>query len=521
MNNKYLTHLFSIGYLLAGTLLFNACTAGFEDLNRPGNQISNEELDRDNFRMGAFFPQMTDNVFPVQENSYQHNEGFIGDSYARYTTLALEKFMASNHMFYNAPLNWRNAYPFDDVMTKIYGPWNEIRTMTNGEGINFAWAQVLRVAAMQRLTDMYGPIPYSQVVSGNLLTPYDSQQAVYEAMFKDLTDAINVLTPYANANPDARPLAKFDGVYNGDFYKWVKFANSLKLRMAIRVRFASPTLAQQMAEEAVGHPIGVFTSNDDNATYANVENPVWQTYVGWPDMKVCADITAYMNGYEDPRRAKYFQKATMDGAEDAGGYVGLRAGVTSYTDTKMAGYSVVKSEKTDRLLWMCAAEVAFLKAEGAMLKWNMGGTVKEFYEQGISLSFNQWGVSGASEYAENSTLVPGDYKDPNSTGSAPALSTVKIKWDDSATAEVMLERIITQKWIALWPIGQEAWSEYRRTGYPKLFPLAKSIIPDIPVANRIPFPPAEYSKNRENMTDAVSKIGGADDYASKMWWQKK
>ena len=84
-----------------------------------------------------------------------------------------------------------------------------------------------------------------------------------------------------------------------------------------------------------------------------------------------------------------------------------------------------------------------------------------------------------------------------------------------------MERLITQKWIAMWPLGQEAWSEYRRTGYPRFFPLLNGNVTNLPSANRIPFPPSEYIRNAANVNAAVSKLGGADNYQTKVWWQRR
>ncbi|MCS2438108.1 SusD/RagB family nutrient-binding outer membrane lipoprotein [Bacteroides ovatus] len=116
------------------------------------------------------------------------------------------------------------------------------------------------------------------------------------------------MTVYVTENPNNRTMAKYDKVYDGDFEKWVKFANSLKLRMAIRIRFADREYARQMAEEAINHSIGVITSNEDNATSLGTKNQLYTVLVQWPDQCVSADITSYMKGYNDPRMSKYFKR---------------------------------------------------------------------------------------------------------------------------------------------------------------------------------------------------------------------
>jgi hypothetical protein len=108
--------------------------------------------------LGAFFPQLEDIAFPAQENNYQMNENLIGDVYGRYMMTTKSNWNSKTFAVYKAASGWYD-FPFNSTMTSVYTAWNEIRKLTNGEGINYAWAQILRVAAMQRITDMYGPIP--------------------------------------------------------------------------------------------------------------------------------------------------------------------------------------------------------------------------------------------------------------------------------------------------------------------------------------------------------------------------
>lgn len=514
MKNRYTKKIITMGFLFIGVILFSGCTDKFEEINAPKYMVGDEEMKGDNFELGAFFPQLINNAFPAQENSYQMNENLIGDVYGRYMMTTKSAWNATNFAVYNAPDAWIK-HPFEDVMTKVYSAWNEIRKLTDGKGINFAWAQILRVAAMQRLTDMYGPIPYTKVVNGDLKVPYDSQKDVYVAMFDDLTEAINVLTTYVLVNPSSRSMAAFDGVYEGDFEKWIKFANSLKLRMAIRIRLADAVLAKEMAEEAVNHTFGVMMANSDNAFYSYVKgNPIFVMWSSYHDTRICADLTSYMNGYEDPRREKYFQKATI---ESTTGYLGIRSGGYSVSEEWACKYSSPNINKSDKLLWMPVAEVTFLRAEGALIGWNMKGSTEELYETAIKQSFEQWGAAGADTYIADNKRTQINYVDPNNKYSSNALSTITIKWDETASNEIKLEKIITQKWIAMYPIGQEAWSEYRRTGFPKLFPVPnQSLI----VANRIPFSSDEYINNNENIHAAVGELNGNDNYETKLWWAK-
>lgn len=514
----------NINRIVIATLLFSGITSfvscNFEDINAPKYQASEEDLKGDNYNLGAFFPQLEDIAFPAQENNYQMNENLIGDVYGRYMMTTKSNWNSKTFAVYKAASGWYD-FPFNSTMTSVYTAWNEIRKLTNGEGINFAWAQILRVAAMQRITDMYGPIPYTKVSSGNLKVTYDSQEEVYKAMFEDLNNAINALTTYVSANPNSKPMADYDGIYAGDFKLWVKFANSLKLRMAIRIRYADPTLAKTMAEEAVNHIYGVMTSNADNAKYYYTKgNPITVMWDAYKDTRACADLTSYMLGYNDPRISKYFQ--TSNEIKGNKGYFGLRSGIATESETWACQYSAPNIYKSDPLYWMMASEITFCRAEGALLGWNMNGTAKSLYETAIKQSFDLWGATGYESYINDATSKQADYADPNGKASLSALSTITIKWNESDTQEQKLERIITQKWIALYPIGQEAWSEYRRTGYPKFFPVAQTTeFAGLVVANRIPFPYSEYENNHDNVTAAATLLGGKDNYATKLWWDKK
>ena len=174
---------------------------------------------------------------------------------------------------------------------------------------------------------------------------------------------------------------------------------------------------------------------------------------------------------------------------------------------------------------MKAAEGYFLRAE-AKLRWDLGSeTAKSLYEQGITLSFDEAGVSGAASYISNSTSVPADFADKSGNGNdTSARGTVTIAWDDNDNFETKLEKIITQKWIAIYPDGEEAWSEFRRTNYPKLFPTMNDLsglgLQSLQI-RRLRFPTSEYETNNANVTAAATLLGGADNAKSKLWWDKK
>lgn len=520
MNMIILNKIKKLPVFLLSIGILASCTDKFEEYNRDPSQPTDEEIMEGNYKLGAFFPQMINNAYPSQENVYQMGENLIGDPYGRYLSVANSGW-STTFAFFNAPDGWINS-PFNDAFGKVYGGWSQVNQLTGGEGYLFAWAEIIRVTSMQRLTDMYGPLPYSKIQSGSIAVGYDSQEEVYNGMFKDLDNAINILTDFVTANPSFRDMASFDNVYGSDFSKWIKYANSLKLRMAVRICYANPTLAKQKAEEAVKHPIGPMVGNDDNTLNPYPQHPIWTCVVNWGDSKPCADIVSYMLGYNDPRISKYFTPTTLEGAVDE--YLGVRTGYALPGSGVTSKYSNSTYGRTDKTLWMPAAETAFLKAEGALRGWDMGGTAQQFYEEGVKLSFDQWGAGGVDSYLVDETSKPADFNDPDPAVAAKALSTMTIKWDEAADFETKLERLITQKWIAMYPLGQEAWSEQRRTGYPRFFPVLINASDDpnltTRLASRIPFPPAEKDNNALNYDEAVQLLGGPDKYGTKLWWDK-
>ena len=156
----------------------------------------------------------------------------------------------------------------------------------------------------------------------------------------------------------------------------------------------------------------------------------------------------------------------------------------------------------------------------------MGGTAKDLYEEGIRTSFSEWGATGADSYVANSTAKPAAFVDnsgQNNGTSAP--SAITIAWNDNDSFETSLERLMTQKWIAMFPNGCEAWAEYRRTGYPKLLRVVSNrsngVVDDDLQIRRVPFPISEYSTNPSGVAAGVAALGGLDNSGTKLWWDQK
>lgn len=380
--------------------IFCGCTSNFEDYNT--NPYQPHDLNPP-----MLYTTMITSGVNVQQNDNQMIDQMVGGPFGGYLSMSQDWGRVNNFYTYNADDNW-NQIPFNTPFEKFYANYYRIQEATGEKGHFWAMAKLLRVNTMHRVTDAYGPIPYSQVSKGVAATPYDSQEDVYKHMFEDLDYAINILKEYVTETGGMKPLEGYDPVFNGDYSKWVRFANSMKLRLALRISSADPVLAQKKAEEAVADNGGLIETPSDNAmcSVGAEPNPYQLVANDWGEIRVNATIASYMNGYNDPRRSAYFTASTVGG--NYGTYVGMRSGIQGAKPATYANFSKPKYEKTDPITIFYCSETAFLRAEGALKGWNMGGTAQHFYEEGIKLSFSERGISSneAEIYIKDTESTP-------------------------------------------------------------------------------------------------------------------
>lgn len=529
-------------FALPGVLalvLSTACTKNFDEMNTNQHEADEDMMASDNLKTGAFFAQMQRNVVLFKDGAnltsdYQVAQGLTSDVFSGYVAPTGTWYGGVHNGAYYFITGWIER-TFTSGFASVMPAWQSIKKTADEQGLPeiTALATIVKVQGMHRVTDAYGPIPYNNYGSGTLQNSYSSQQDVYTKFFQELDDAITVLTGYAQSNPSTRLLQKYDYIYGGNVANWVKFANTLRLRLAMRIVYADAALAKTEAEKSITNPFGVISSLAERAAlqrsinltyYHPLQEIAYSFNAG--EARMSASMDAYMNGYADPRRAAYFTRA------DDNNFHGVRQGIlttnwTPYTGTKISNLNMNIS--TTPIVWMTAAESFFLRAEGALRGWAMGGTAQDFYNQGIAASFVENGLQAtdAATYAANNTATPMAFTDNSGqTGNnATAPSTIKIQWNAADNFETNLERIITQKWIALYPDGPEGWAEQRRTGYPKLFlPVNNSsngTVPNGTSVRRIPFPLSEYNNNRAGVQTGITLLGGADGGGTKLWWDKK
>jgi hypothetical protein len=517
MNTRYKL----INVVLSALMVLTAasCTKDFDKYNTDPTGIPNTQLD-----ITSLFPPLQSSIF----RNYQTAQNLSADGFSGYM-MSPTPFKATYDLNYTLVDDW-DKNGFNDQYTFVMAPVNKMASVgirtTNPD--LWAVALIIKVEAMHRVTDKFGPIAYSQVGKSITSTPYDTQQSVYNQFFNELDTAVNNLKTYTAANPGKQPFQKFDRIYNGDYTKWIKFANSLRLRLALHIVKADPATAKLQAEKAMNAANGgLLTDVADDAAIAvapGVISDLYQITHDYDDNRLGASLATYLTGYNDPRLAVYAKPATDP--LFAGKYIGIRIGSSIQVKQDYQTYASLNTDKTFLTTTpeqiMTAAEVWFLKAEAGLRGWAGAGDPKTNYEKGIQVSMQQWGVNPGN-YINDATSKQAAYVDPkNAANNSAAVSSVTIKWEEGASNEQKLERIMTQKWLAVFPEGQEAWTEFRRTGYPKLLTVVNNtsngnIDTQIQV-RRLGYPSNEYSSNNAELQKAIQLLGGKDNGGTRVWW---
>lgn len=386
------------------------------------------------------------------------------------------------------------------------GPLRDFQDVVNSGKANSrpnveAQGLVMRSWLFQIMTDAWGDIPYSEALQGTgetrIVTPkYDTQEQVYTGILADLKRANDIITGGGQA------VAAGDLIYGGDVAHWKKFANSLRLRAAMRLSQVNPTLARTEAAAAI--TAGVFTSNDDNAMLhftesAPSQSPLYLNQLGYggqrDDHGVSATMVNTLKALNDPRLPVYAQPAPSDGQ--------YRGAMNGPTDANAAQINTI-SRLGEYFLsadWpaplMTYAEVLFLRAEAAQRGY-VAADAAGLYREAIRASMEMYDIPTATI---------------NAYLTQPSVAF------NSATG---LTQIAQQKWIALFMNGPEAYAEVRRLNAPVLAPASGSVIgPRIPV--RIFYPTNEESYNKANLEAAVARNGGQgipEGLLTPVWWDK-
>lgn len=518
LHKIYYTKQVSCG-LLTLLLLVVSCTDKFEELNTPVNQIVAANIDAT--LLGQAFAQAQFYGLNGDNQAFQRSESLFADEYAQYFATTEANFDSGN---FTEVASWTNRY-YNDVYSRASPQLLFVEQFTaDAMPVANAIAKVWKVEMYHRISDFFGPIIYSEFGNAQTSVAYDSQETVYHDFFKTLDEAVTVLKQNGGQNA----FGTDDLVYQGDADKWLRFANSLRLRLALRIAYIEPDLAKSEAEKAVAD--GVMTDNTANAMVKTTANSLnfyaAITYID--EFRMSATMQSVLTGFNDPRVSEFF-----DEAEQGGGYKGIRNGLPRlekgafleplHSFINIRWRPLARGGTNPPLRVMAAAEVYFLRAEGALRGWNMGGTTEELYNEGIRTSLREWTTASAPQIEDfvTSTNTPVAINDKWKT---PAMSDIPVKFGTAGTFERKLEQIITQKWIGLFPDGWEAWTERRRTGYPVGFPIIESFNPDIStteIMRRLKFTTGEISSNSAAVVAARQLLNGPDENYTRLWWDAK
>jgi len=477
------------------TLLLGACDDRLEEVNT--NPNSQNEIDPEYLFSSAVLSSSGGRSYVGIEWPFglQYGHYYVGNNIPRFIDNYYDNYTES---FYNEPFNAFFSGPIRHIkevlrMTEVGGEYeNHVRNSV---------AKIMESYNYIRLTDAFGAVPYVEGGYGQkeiLYPKYDQVEDIYKMVFDELEKAIDLLKD-ANAD-DAFPGA--DPLYENDLEQWGRFANSLRLRMAMRVRFVEPELTKTIVGECLQEPL--IEENVDNAKrlyqdgdVGEFHNPINYFIRIYYTVKASEKIVEALKEKGDPR-LEIFIRPNVDGD-----YIGLPNGLS---DASLAEWDMEKmSIPTDTLVGkgataylLTASEVNFLRAEAAL--FNMSNEDPDvWYKKGIKEALKQWEIDEAlitNYLASNEAILSG-------------------------TTEEQFEQIATQLWIGLLPDGFEGWTNIRRTGYP-VIPQRTAPMYDLGATNgvlpkRFRYAANETNLNGENYLKAM-ELQGPDEVLTPLWW---
>lgn len=502
MKNKFIQY---ISVFLLGVFTLSSCDNGFEEMNKDPNAVITPDL-KSMFTLAEVFMNgqdyshtRTNNLYTSQFVQHFAQPGGVGSVYVWSSAYSSALYGETHGKGLNQTFQLMSVLPQTDEYANMYQA-----------------CRIMKAYMFQRLTDVHGDIPYFDAgkgYNGNIFAPkYDTQKAIYEDLIKELdqaSDALDASKPF---------VGRGDLFYNSDITKWKKFANTLLLRVAMRLSNVDPALSKQYVEKAVAK--GVFTSNDDNVVLQHElnpqgvkTNPITSTWVikelngGDCNIKYSKTFIDQLKNNNDPR-LRIYAKLEGSGDNNPANQEGLDNGALEFPNG--GNKKLISDPNTSTVLRtdapsiiMTYAEAQFLLAEAAQKGLNVNGTAKTFYENGVKAAMQMLTVYGNrvpavtdAEYTDYITAHPFD-------------------------ASKALEQIGTQKWISLLFNGYEAYAEYRRTGFPVLIPV---IHPNGETNGTIPrrliYDQSELITNPSNYQEAVQRQG-PDLMITRIWWDKK
>ena len=527
------------------------------------------------------------------EHAYQRQYSLGPDLYAQYFVVPHTQFMyGSLTSTYDISAEFNGSLLGAYTMAKN----NFIPVLTN-QYIDYipeikAITLLYYCLAAQENADLAGPYSYGQdKLNRENVTKYNDLKTIYYDIVSSLDNIVACLKHYESERPEwykkniESILTEYNqtsrGILTGDnsMISYIKLANSLKLRMAMHIVKVEPETAKKWAEEAVAS--GVIEYIDEQMGIFPLINgfshPLIHITSSWGDAKLSASFESLLVSLNHPyiitatdedeaiRNMAVFNTNSnripnRDNPEEVleanTRICGIRSGTyvfegfgQTYAENKYQAYSTINNDYFNNqmipLYFIKFSEVDFLRAEGALRGWEMGGTAQEFYERGIrnacladpvspgyawyagelDPTTGEYFSEGAyKEYMEQTEAVPYVSVDPIGDGEPwESVTKIGVAWNDGDNPETKLEKIITQKYIALFPLSTEAWTEMRRTGYPKMFPVLNPEDGDGSleygdIIRRIPWVPTDSNTKEIVEKSGIPTLGGPDQQATRLWW---
>lgn len=476
-------------------VMAGGCTKDFDTINK--NPNSPENINSDYLMADV----LLGTAYAYQDEAFARRPVAAG----RYITLVQTTI---NDLFTWGAVSWDNIYQRLIVNQQLMD-----QATANGEKQYLAVAKIMKAFNFSYLTDLYGDVPYSRALlskaQGVTKPAYDQQKDIYPSLLQMLEEANELLR---GKTGDLNPVQ--DVYFAGSILKWRRFANSLRLRMLLRISKNYPaafTEMQTILNDPERYPL--FTAVSDNAEVIYKDNIAANAWPGgklvmidfdFNKTKASKELVDNLLALNDPRLPVWVQpvQTTVGATVDNNQYVGVPNAIdapTAYNggETHQSLLGTLFRKNQDNMLKACLmsyTELCFILSE-ALQRGKItisGKTAEDYYLMGIKSSMTFYGVDAAA--------TAGHYYDQP-----------KVKYDGT------LEQLITQKWLAMIFKGAEGWFDHRRTGFPKF-----SIGP-LAVKNEVPrryrYPDNESTLNQENYKSAVATFGADDEYTL-MWYLK-
>jgi len=501
----------------------SACDSGFQQINKNPNSPTSAPA---TMTLPDAEHALMNQVYDAGMNMYVG--GIWVQQYAKIQYTEEDRYDLSGraNMINN---DWDNLYRVNEDLKKI-----EEQAKTLGNDNVVAIAEILTVYNYQNMTDLWGPIPYSQALQGDASTPnvqpkYDSQKDVYTALIARIKAAAAMI------NPSKPSIGNQDLIYSGDMTKWKKLANSLELRLYMRLSNVDPGTAEA-GVKAVLQNGNLITSNDDNAGFHYkdypYQNPVGAWYNSREDFKISITMADTLKSLNDPRLPVYAIPVRNDSMKQAGDkYEGVQNGAANNSKplgqvSDIGAYFIAPSCPG----WlMTASEVKFFMAEAAIRGWyNYNGkTASQLYNDAIKTSMQQFTADRLNAVLSSlnpSVPIFGNLQLDASefpTGVTQSQITNYLAQPSvqlSGSQAQQLKQLAEQEWIALYGQGFEAWTEYRRNGFTTLKPGPLAVLNQVPT--RLTYPDNEQTLNSTNYQAAKGMLNGGDALTGTFYWEK-